>query len=279
MRDLLKHIGFLCSSAAAAAFLLLQPLAAAQEAPQQAKGKNNSNWKPLPLIAKKGNKIAPAWKQVDWGGFTVDQGALRTAPDPHGMGLLVYTRAKFGDCQIRIVYRSEKPHSNSGILIRIDDGILDRIGEKTEGVEREKDGSLSPPMVSRMKASSEKQIGAWYAVHHGFEVQIADSGDEWHRTGAIYSLASAEPLPPASSGNSWRTMIITLEGDRVTVDVDGKTVSKFDSAAPNLPARKSWSEPIREFKRPTHGYIGLQNHDPGDIVWFKEVAIRNLPPK
>jgi hypothetical protein len=26
------------------------------------------------------------------------------------------------------------------------------------------------------------------------------------------------------------------------------------------------------------GYIGLQNHDPGDIVWFKEVSVRKLPP-
>lgn len=237
-----------------------------------ATAKKDGGWKVLPLVVNA--SIDAAWKQVDWGGFSVDQGAARTQPDPRGMGLLVYTAAKFGDCQIRIVYRSEKPHSNSGVLIRIDDGILKKIGEKTNGVEREADGRLSPPMVTRMKDSSEKQIGAWYAVHHGFEVQIADAGDEWHRTGAIYSLAAAEALPPAPE--PWRTMIIMLEGDRVTVEVDGKTVSRFDSAAAGLPARKSWSEPIREFKRPAHGYIGLQNHDPGDIVWFKEVAVRNL---
>lgn len=230
------------------------------------------SWKVLPLVVN--GKIDAAWKQVDWGGFVVDQSAARTQPDPRGMGLLVYTAAKFGDCQIRIVYRSEKPQSNSGVLIRIDDGILKKIGEKTDGVEREKDGRLSPPMVARMKNSSEEEVGAWYAVHHGFEVQIADAADEWHRTGAIYSLAAADSLPAATG--QWRTMIITLEGNRVTVEVDGKTVSKFDSAAAGLPARKSWSEPIREFVRPTHGYIGLQNHDPGDIVWFREVAVRNL---
>ena len=249
--------------------LLLSSLAAGQNsAPAQ--------WKTLPLIVN--GKIAPAWKHVDWGGFIVDQGAARTQPDPRGMGLLVYTPSKFGDCQIRVIYRSEKPRSNSGVLIRIDDGILSRIGEKTQGVEREKNGQLSPDMVSRMKESSEKQIGAWYAVHHGFEVQIEDAGDEWHRTGAIYSLAKADSLP-AEPASGWRTMIITLNGDRVTVDVDGKTVTRFDSASSNLPPRKTWSEPIREINRPTHGYIGLQNHDPGDIVWFKEVAVRSLPGK
>ena len=40
--------------------------------------------------------------------------------------------------------------------------------------------------------------------------------------------------------------------------------------------RKHWSEPIRERNRPTRGYIGLQNHDPGDVVWFKEVSLRRL---
>ena len=41
---------------------------------------------------------------------------------------------------------------------------------------------------------------------------------------------------------------------------------------------KEWFEPKREPKRPVAGYIGLQNHDPGDVVWFKEVSVRPLPP-
>jgi hypothetical protein len=233
-----------------------------------------AEWRALPLVVN--GTLDSGWKHVGWGGFVVDQGAARTKVDARGMGLLVYTREKFGDCQIRIVYKSEKPESNSGVFIRIDDGIVSRVGEKTHGVQRQKDGGLSPEMVNRMKEASEKQLGAWYAVHHGFEVQINDAGDSWHRTGAIYSLAKAVALP-AITGSEWRTMIITLRGEHVTVSVDGKNVSKFDASAANLPARKSWSEPIREIKRPTLGYIGLQNHDPGDVVWFKEVAVRTLP--
>ena len=220
-------------------------------------------------------KIDPAWKQVDWGGFIVDQGMARTQPDPRGMGLIVYTREKFGDCQIRVIFRSEKPSSNSGVFIRIDDGILKHIGEKTNGVERQADNGLSPEMVERMKNSSEKQVGAWYVVHHGFEVQIQDNGDAWHRTGSIYSLAEGAALPPVPS-SGWRTMLITLQGDKVKVEVDGAVTTTFDSSSPTLPARRSWSEPIREIQRPAHGYIGLQNHDPGDLVWFKEVAVREL---
>ena len=212
---------------------------------------------------------------MGWGGFAVDGGALRTEPDDRGMGLLLYKPQKFGDCQIRIVYRCEKPTSNAGIFVRIDDGVLAKIGEKSPEVHRDAKGKLSPAMIEKLKEASAKHLGGWYPVHHGYEVQILDATDPLHRTGAIYSLAKAAPVPEKPLSD-WRTMVITLDGQRITVDVDGKRLSSFDPTATDNPPRKTWTEPIREIKRPTHGYIGLQNHDPGDIVWFKEVSVRPL---
>jgi hypothetical protein len=242
-----------------------------QAAPQQTTPA--AGWRVLPLIAE--GKIHSSWEQIGWGGFAIDQGALRTECDERGMGLLLYTREKFGNSQIRVVYRSEKPQSNAGVFVRIDDGVLKKLGEKSPEVRRMADGKLAPEMIEKLKVASEKQLGAWYPVHHGFEVQILDGGDSWHRTGGIYSLAEAAPVPEKPQ-SEWRTMIITLDGERVRVEVDGKSVSNFDAAAAKQAPRKSWSEPIRDVKRPTHGYIGLQNHDPGDVVWFKEVAVRSL---
>ena len=106
-------------------------------------------------------------------------------------------------------------------------------------------------------------------------MQILDASDPLHRTGAIYSLAKAAPVPDNAEAD-WRTMIITLDGEQITVDVDGKRISSFDPRAADNPPRKNWTEPIRELKRPTHGYIGLQNHDPGDVVWFREVSVRQI---
>ena len=71
-------------------------------------------------------------------------------------------------------------------------------------------------------------------------------------------------------------MIITLDGEVVIVELDGKQISRFDAAAQDLPARKIWHEPKREHRRPTAGYIGLQIHDPGDTVDFREVSVRPL---
>jgi len=95
------------------------------------------------------------------------------------------------------------------------------------------------------------------------------------RTGAVYSLApSAAAIDKPA--HAWKTMLITLDGPRVLVDVGGRRLTAFDPAAKDIPDQSEWYEPKREPKRPTFGYIGLQNHDPGDVVYFKEVSVQPL---
>jgi Domain of Unknown Function (DUF1080) len=232
-----------------------------------------AEWRSLPLIQN--GQVAPDWQHAGWGKFVVEGDAIRTEPDERGLGLLVYTKEKVGDCQVRIVYRPQDARDNAGVHIRMDDGILKWVGKESIAVKRDAKGKLSPDMLARMKEASEKEEGAWYAVHHGYEVQIMDSADAFHRTGAIYSYASAAELPDKPAGE-WRTMIITLQGNLVLVELDDKPITRFDSAAKDLPERKNWTEPKRDYPRPTQGYIGLQTHDPGDIVFFKEVSVRPL---
>ena len=233
----------------------------------------DAGWRSLPLVAD--GKPHPNWTHVGWGGFVVENGALRTDCDPRGLGLLVYKAERLGNCQIRVVYKAKDAKANAGVYVRLADGILDRVGNPGAAFDRST-GKISKASMEKVQASADREEGPWFAVHHGYEVQIADSGDELHRTGAIYSLApsSAEPKP-----GEWRTMIITLAGERITVDLDGKRVTTFDPASPGNPPRKNWFEPKREPRRPVSGYIGLQNHDPGEIVWFKEVSVRPLPSR
>ena len=174
------------------------------------------------------------WKMVGPGRFAVEGGMMKTEG---GMGLLYYTREKFGDCTLRVVFRSESEHGNSGVYIRM--------GEP-------------PP-------------DPWYGVHNGYEVQIDPDADQWHATGSIYSLSkvTARPLKPAGE---WNTMDIVLSGQTTTIFVNGVQVNRFrgDQAAPE---RKQWYEPVRG-PRPDSGYIGLQNHDARSVVWFREVSVR-----
>jgi len=232
-------------------------------------------WRSLPLIT--GGEVDPNWTHVGWGGFAVDNGALRTECDPKGLGLLVYNKEKFGNCQIRVVYKAKDEKSNAGVYVRLADGILDRATSPGPAFDRAANGKISPESMERVKAGAEREEGPWFAVHHGYEVQILASGDPWHRTGAIYSLAPASGQAKKAPGE-WQTMIITLAGERVSVNLNGDDITSFDSTSPDLRPRKEWYEPKREPKRPEAGYLGLQNHDPGDVVWYKEVSVRPLPP-
>lgn len=257
--------------AARLALFLFLAATASQVASAADQPSDTGGWRSIPLVEN--GKVAEDWKFTGFGGFEVADGGLRTAPDPRGLGLLVYSKEKFGNCQLKVVYRSEKPRSNAGVYVRIDDGIL--TAKQPSPAERNAEGSLTEKGRKAMEEASEKHLGPWYAVHHGYEVQICDAADPAHRTGAVYSLTEAAPMPEKPAG-SWRTMVIALRGNTIDVDIDGKRVSSFDSASPNHPPRKIWHEPEREPKRPEVGYIGLQTHDPGDIVEFKEISVRPL---
>jgi hypothetical protein len=246
-------------------------LVVAAAATRGAETQKDSAWRPLPLITN--GKIDSHWVQVGWGGFAIEDGMLRAAPAAEGLGLLVYKKERLGNCQIRVVFKAKEAKSNAGVYVRLADGILGQVGKPGAAFDRSS-GKISKDTMEKMKASNEREEGPWFAVHHGYEVQIMDSGDAFHRTGAIYSLA---PSTATSKPGDWRTMIITLAGEKISVDLDGVRVTDFDPKRAVVPARKNWPEPKREPKRPEAGYLGLQNHDPGDIVWFKEVSVRPWP--
>jgi len=175
------------------------------------------------------------WRHVGRGEFTVEDGALTTSG---GMGLLVYDGKKIGSAVLRVVYKPESPKSNAGVFIR----------------------------------APEKPHDPWFAVHKGYEVQIEDGTDEFHRTGSIYSIAPAAEFQASEDG--WNTMEITLDGQVTRVSVNGRVVNEFDGTQ-EVPERKRWFEPQRG-PRPDAGYIGLQNHDQKSIVRFREVSVRPL---
>jgi hypothetical protein len=232
------------------------------------------NWRKLPLIS--GGKVDPNWTQIGYGRFIVDDGAIRTDPAREGLGLLVYKKEKLGDCQIRVVFKTKELSSNSGVYVRVDDGILKQATNPGAKYDRDASGKPSDASNKLMEASSDREEGPWYAVHHGYEVQIAAGGDPSHGTGSVYSVAPASG-PVKDATKDWKTMIITLQGTKISVDWEGQRITNFDSTTKDLPARRIWWEPKREPKRPEKGYIGLQTHDPKDIVWFKEVSVRPLP--
>src|SRR5437867_13196174 len=106
-----------------------------------AESKTEPAWRSLPLITD--GKVGPSWVHVGWGGFVVDDGALRTECDPRGLGLLVYRKERFGNCQIRVIFKTKEAKSNSGVYVRIADGVLDLAGRPGAAFDRNPAGKTS----------------------------------------------------------------------------------------------------------------------------------------
>lgn len=200
---------------------------------------NGTDEKPAAFRPIFNGKTLDGWEHVGPGSMVVEDGIIHTKG---GMGLLWYTKEKLGNSTIRVVYKTTSKDSNSGVFIRV----------------------------------AEKPKDEWYAVHHGYEVQICDGADPYHRTGAVYSMSPATAAP--GKVGEWNTMDITLNGPRVTVVLNGTKVQDFDPDRAEIPARKKDYEPQRG-PRPEVGYFGLQNHNDagkGGEVFFKEVSVKPL---
>src|SRR5438093_12261229 len=120
-----------------------------------AESTSEPEWRRLPLITD--GKADPSWVHVGWGGFAVDDGALRTECDPKGLGLLVYKKERLGNCQIRIVFKSKEAKSNSGVYVRIADGILKQVGQPDAAFDRDSEGKPSQESMEKMQASAERE--------------------------------------------------------------------------------------------------------------------------
>jgi hypothetical protein len=64
---------------------------------------------------------------------------------------------------------------------------------------------------------------------------------------------------------------MTLEGNCIRTAINGVKVAEFDPSVP-VPGRKNAGPhgDLERGPRPRAGYIGLQNHDEGSVVYFKE---------
>jgi hypothetical protein len=205
------------------------------------------DWRPL----FNGRDLS-GWAHVGKGRVYVEDALLKTEG---GMGLLWYTKEKLGHCTLRVVYRTTTLDDNSGVFIRIPEAPKD----------------------------------PWQAVHTGYEIQILENfpahykksehqvahGDDWHTTGAIYSISPARARPQRPPGE-WNTMEIVLDGPRTTVTLNGQVVNEYTEGQP-VPPRQHDYEPIRG-PRPDAGYVGIQNHHEPQTVHFKEISVQPRRP-
>jgi hypothetical protein len=101
-------------------------------------------------------------------------------------------------------------------------------------------------------------------IYHSFEIQIDDASEGIHHTGAAYD-AEAPTRAASNPPGEWNHYNITFVGNRLQVELNGEEVLNWEAE----PRGK-----VEDFA--PRGYIGLQNHDDGSSVYFRNIFVKAL---
>lgn len=101
----------------------------------------------------------------------------------------------------------------------------------------------------------------------GFECQVNNTHGDWKKTGSLYDVVNVSQSLAAD--NQWWTQEIIVEGNKVTVKVDGKIVLQY-TEPPGAQAGKDFGRKLDE------GTFALQGHDPKSVVRYKNIRVKRL---
>jgi hypothetical protein len=98
----------------------------------------------------------------------------------------------------------------------------------------------------------------------GYEAQINATHKDKIRTGSLYLPKVKEVLvyDAPNKPDEWFTQEVIAEGNHIIIKVNDKTTVDY-------------RDPQNRHKR---GHFALQGHDPGTVVKFKKVEVKELPP-
>ena len=111
------------------------------------------------------------------------------------------------------------------------------------------------------------QQGGWPAK--GYEVQVNNSHTDWRRTGSLYGIDDVKEV--YVKDNEWYTEHIMVQGKRVVVKINDKTVVDYTEPAD---LKRNGGDSLR---RISSGTFALQGHDPKSKVYYKNLRVKILP--
>jgi len=104
---------------------------------------------------------------------------------------------------------------------------------------------------------------------HGYEAQVNNTHGDRKKTGGLYDVKDVLDNSPAKD-NEWFDYYIKVEGKTIIIKINGEETVNY--------TEPEGKQPGRQFTRVlTEGTFGLQCHDPGAAVRYKEIQVRRLP--
>jgi hypothetical protein len=101
----------------------------------------------------------------------------------------------------------------------------------------------------------------------GFECQVNNTHSDWIKTGSLYGLVNIARSP--AQDYKWWTEEIMVQGNKVTVLVDGKRIFEYNEPA-GTQAGKDFTRKLNE------GTFALQGHDPKSTVRYRNIRVKRL---
>ncbi|MEO6730286.1 MAG: DUF1080 domain-containing protein [Ferruginibacter sp.] len=111
------------------------------------------------------------------------------------------------------------------------------------------------------------QHAGWPAK--GYEAQVNNSHSDWRRTGSLYGIADVKEV--TVKDNEWFTEHIIVQGKRIQIKINDKTVSEYTEPENLL---RTSADSLRKL---SSGTFALQGHDPKSKVFFKNIVVKILP--
>lgn len=104
---------------------------------------------------------------------------------------------------------------------------------------------------------------------HGYEAQVNNTHGDRKKTGGLYDVKDVLDNSPAKD-NEWFDYHVKVEGKTIVITINGKETVNY--------TEPEGKQPGRQFTRVlTEGTFGLQCHDPGAAVRYKDIQVRRLP--
>jgi hypothetical protein len=163
---------------------------------------------------------------------------------------------------------------------RVEDGMIVANGETAhlfydgdvqshnfKNFEFKADVMTTPGSNSGIYFHTTYQESGWPAK--GYEVQVNNSHTDWRRTGGLYAIDDVKEV--FVKDNEWFTEYIKVEGKRVIIKLNDKTVVDYTEPE-NVERPKSMEGRVL-----SSGTFALQGHDPKSKVYFKNIMIKPLP--
>ncbi|WP_395751198.1 DUF1080 domain-containing protein [Prosthecobacter sp.] len=105
----------------------------------------------------------------------------------------------------------------------------------------------------------------------GYEIQLNSTAKEKRKTGSLYAVVDLAQSPVDET--QWFQVRITVNGKRIQIHLNDKPV--VDYTEPDNVTRPP--ERAGRLINPQGGGIALQAHDPGSVLYFKDIRIQRLP--